>query len=175
MRRQGVAVHAAASVLGDVGSLPRAALGAEVAIGIDLERARLEAVGTLLPAVEKEIADDRPLGGEIGLLGAGLQGCYLLRWTRGLNGLCAGVEAGRLRGKGFGGSAYNTTEDELWLAGRLAAFASFAVAGPLSLRFGAEGVFPLRRPEFVLENVGPVHQPSAGSLRLTIGLEGLFR
>jgi hypothetical protein len=173
--RARVPLHVAASAVGDVGSLPAAALGGELAAGADLGRARIEAVGTVFPEVHKVIARNPERGGDVELLAGGLRGCYLIPWTGWEGGVCGGVEAGRLRATGFGAREFNATEDELWLAGRLGVIADIPVVDPLGLRFGLEGLLPLRRPEFVVPPLGTVHEPSWVSLRLELGIQAFFR
>ncbi len=166
--------HAAASAVGDWGSLPRIAFGAEVAAGVAVKPLALELSAMLLPEVEEVIAQQPKRGGNIALFAAGLRGCYELRGSALDTRLCAGFEAGRLQGTGFG-TATTDTKNSLWTAARLGGFARYPLVAPLALRFGAEGLVPFSQPQFWLNNVGLVHQPNSVVVRLQLGLELLFR
>jgi hypothetical protein len=168
-------VHVAASAVSDWGTLPRIAFGPGMAAGFSAKPVEVELFGFILPEVEEVIAEG-PRGGNIGLVAAGLRGCYELTESPLGTRLCAGFEAGRIHGTGFG-TVTHRTRGSLWTAARLGGFARYPLAAPLALRFGAEGVVPLTRPKFELTNVGsgPVHQPSPVALRLELGLELLFR
>ena len=61
-----------------------------------------------------------------------------------------------------------------WFAGRAGLLGIYPYGGLAALRLGLEGLIPLTRPEFALDNVGPVHQPSAVIGRLSLGLEMSF-
>jgi hypothetical protein len=83
---------------------------------------------------------------------------------------CGGLEVGRLAGSGFG-TSWDDTRASLWLAPRVGISASYALSSAVDLRAGLEGLVPLSRPVFVLENVGRVHRPAALVGRLELGLE----
>jgi hypothetical protein len=174
-RRAHLSGHAAVSAIADWGSLPRLALGMELAGGFGVRPVEIEIVGTVLPPVEEMIAQDPDRGGNIGLLAGGLRGCYVLHFVDVSGRACAGLEAGRMQGEGFGTTEWTDTRNALWMAGRLGLFARYGLAGPIALRFGLEGLIRFTRPEFVLDNVGPVHEPKTAVGRLELGLELLFQ
>lgn len=160
--------HASASAVGDAGTLPRPAAGVQLAAGLRVRPIRLELLGTALPDARETVAADR--GGDIDLLALGLRGCYGAE--RGALGgeACVGLEAGRLQGTGVNAS-WTDTQNMPWVAGR-AGVLGFYRAGPrAALRLGLEALLPATRPEFVLENVGPVHRPGRVVGRLELGLE----
>ena len=105
-------------------------------------------------------------------MAGGLRGCYL-REAALLFGACLGLELGRITGVGVGADR-NDEREEAWFAGRAGLLGIYPYGGLAALRLGLEGLIPLTRPEFALDNVGPVHQPSAVIGRLSLGLEMSF-
>jgi hypothetical protein len=169
--KRAAALRVVAAALCDVGTLPRPALGAELGAALSLRPLYVEVVGTVLPDARETIADDR--GGDISLLGGGVRVCYAAQGGRLSGRACAGAEFGRLQGTGVGAS-WSVSQDVFWSAGRVGVAGSYAFSSALALRAGIEALVPVSRPEFILENVGPVHQPAAVAGRLAVGLELSF-
>ena len=164
-------VHAAARALGDVGALPRPALGVEIAAGAGVSALRVELTGTLLPGVREVTATAPDRGGEIGLWAIGPRLCYelVLGSVRALG--CAGLEGGQITGDGFGATSWTDTRSATWLAARIGGRVVIELWPAASASLALEGVAPVTRPEFVLENLGRVHRPSALNARLGLGVE----
>lgn len=158
-----------ASAIGDFGSLPRPALGVEGAIGVAASALRLEAVGTLLPEVRREIAQEPSRGGNFGLWALGARGSYGVRLRSVTVEGRLGFESGKMRGTGFGGSAWNTERTSLWAAAR-AGVAAYLDWGQFRLSGAVEAGFPIVRPEFVFEGLDQVHQPAVVVGRVAIGV-----
>jgi hypothetical protein len=162
-----------ASVLGDIGSLPRPALGLEGAIGVAAGRLRLQATATLVPEARAVVARDPERGGDIGLWAFGARGAYVVPWKPvGVEGL-VGFELGRIRGQGFGGTAWNTTRTSGWAAGRAGVGASLDL-GRFQVRGAVEAVVPVIRPDFVFEGLDQVHRPAAVAGRIVLGVGAHF-
>lgn len=116
-------------------------------------------------------APDPPRGVRIALTTLLGQGCWeAARW---LGSVCAGLEAGRLRGTGhelqFTGSA-----STLWLAGLVGLSRTLAL-GPVHLLWNADLLLPLRSPVFVVDGLGTAYQPPPALARLSLAIGLVFR
>ena len=160
----------ALSALGDLGALPAPAAGGALAFG--LRRCALGAevsVHGLSPRTgEAEL--DAGAGGDLWLL-AGGAAFSLHADLGGLEvGARGGLEAGTMSGRGVGINNPDSGR-ALWLA----AGAGATLALPLTARFaallGVDLVVPLRRPRFVIDDLGAVHRAAAVTGRLALGLE----
>jgi hypothetical protein len=174
-RRTPIAFVVGGAAVVDLGSLPGASFGAELAIGMRLAHAQIDALGMFFPSTETVIRADPKSGGDLGLIGGGVRGCYWAPSPTWGWGVCAGIELGSMRGEGFG-TDFTGTEARLWAATRLGAFATYPLAKSLAFRASLEGLLPVTRPTFELVNVGTgtVHQPSIVSGRLQLGIEAHF-
>jgi hypothetical protein len=157
----------------DTGLLPAVAFGAAAGAVLALDGWRFELVGTYW-FERRARRDDAPeKGADIAAITGTLTTCALLLRAPIAAGPCAGVEGGGLFGSGFG-----VTEPESGVAPWLAATAGGVVAFPLlaeaDLAIRADLVAAPARARFVLDNVGPVHRPSAISARLGAGLDVRF-
>lgn len=115
-----------------------------------------------------ESAEDA--GARIGLAAAGLRGCYAPGSQRVEVPLCGGLEAGAIWGKGFG-LARPKTAVAPWVAVVLETGLSVVLHSRVALRILAEGVVPLRRPQFVVDDRGAVHQPARVGARAGAAIE----
>jgi hypothetical protein len=159
-----------ASFVADWGTLPGVAWGFELALGIELQRVRIEVTGLRLPGQDRTIESNPDRGGTIDLWAGGLRSCYVAGDDDSGIGGCAGVEMGQLRGQGFGADREDT-RSVAWLAARLGALLRYQLAPSIAVRGAIEALLPATRPEFLLDNVGVVHRPEPISGRLVIGLE----
>jgi hypothetical protein len=162
-----------ASALGDVGSLPRPALGLEGAIGVAAGRLRLDATATLLPEARAVVARDPERGGDIGLWAFGARGAYEVLWKPLRAEGRLGFELGRIRGQGFGGTAWNMTRTSGWAAGRAGVGAALDL-GRFRVRAAIEAVVPVIRPDFVFEGLDRVHRPAVVAGRVVLGVGAHF-
>ena len=112
-------------------------------------------------------------GGEIGLWGGGVSGCYLVpqRWLR-LSG-CLMAQAGVWHSRGEGVTT-PTEQSDWWLGvgARLGATARLGSAA--GLYFAADLVVPARRPWFEVAGVGRVFRPKVATERFSAGVELSF-
>jgi hypothetical protein len=88
-------------------------------------------------------------------------------------GPCGGFELGRLHAAGFGVSSPSEAST-VWAAPKLGGHFAWSPIRRLAFVARLDAAFPLRRPTFVLENVGPVHRPSAVVGRAAGGVELRF-
>jgi hypothetical protein len=163
-------------VLGDTGSLPRPGGGVALEARIERGRLGLRVTGTwhrgqheVLPGV----TDPAP-GADLGLITGALSLCGVPFRSRdsALEVVgCAGWELGQLSGEG---TDVQRPRDgaALWSAPKIDAGASLALgATPLRLGLMLSLVMPLTRENFVLGDLGTVHQPPGAVGRAALGLE----
>ncbi len=163
----------ALSALGDVGALPAPAAGGE--LGFGLRRCALDAsasVRALYPRTgEAEL--DTGAGGDLWLAAAGLA----LGVARDLApielGARGGVEVGAMSGRGVGINNPDSAR-ALWLAASAGAVLRLQLGARLAALAGLDLVVPLRRPRFVIDDLGSVHRAAAVTGRLALGLELSF-
>jgi hypothetical protein len=182
-REQHLRMIAGLRAMADLGSLPGAASGLGVVLGVHYGRWHFEGEGT---AWSPRLALAEPAeqeGGEIGLYTGGLRGCWDgLRSASGelrLGG-CLDGEAGVTTGKGTVGIAERHETSGLWVA---------VFAGLTARQVTASGLTPwlsfdvgtaVRRPSFVVNpgsRLGPpvlVFQASEVVARAALGLAWLF-
>ncbi|WP_437957710.1 hypothetical protein WME76_41445 [Sorangium sp. So ce119] len=163
-------------VMGDLGTMQGVSSAIEAWAGVLVGPARLEAGASFWPGNTAESAARPQSGGTIDLVAGSLTACALLpplaRAARPhfeVGVPCAGLELGRMHAEGYGVS----DPDEgfaLWAALRGGAAAAWVIAPWMRLRLRLEAVVPLKRPRFVLEGVGDVHEPSVAA-RAALGLE----
>jgi hypothetical protein len=158
---------AAAFGLAEIGMLPQATLGGSAGLGLGMNVWAVEAGAMLLVPRRGELDDDESRGGEIGYMGGYAAGCLTPFHPRRLD-FCGAFEVGRLAGTGDG--VTNPLDAEaLWLAPRLFAAGRLPLVGPLEAEARLGVALALNRPEFVLDDLGNVHQPSLLSFRAELG------
>ncbi len=155
---------------GDLGSLPKPALGGLLAVGYRSGHFQLSLQSSYFPHSRGEIpsvAGYRVTGGDFSLLAFSLLSCLEPTWVR--VALCAGPELNREQASGFGVSSPKTgVKSWFSLTGGLRS--ALRLSEKLWLEASAELVVPTLREEFVLESVGVVHRPAAVSARTSLGL-----
>lgn len=109
-------------------------------------------------------------GARIAMAGAGLRGCYSPGAKRVEVPLCGGFEAGALWATGVG-LAQPKTAVSAWGAFVLGSGLAIVVHPRLALRLDVEGVVPLRRPRFVVEDRGVVYRPAPIGARAGAAIE----
>ena len=97
-----------------------------------------------------------------------LIGCYELTAGRVVVGPCGGIELGAMRAKAFGVRSPGDVS-ELWAAAMAGGSALVELTKAVGIDLGIFAGVPLRRPDFVLEGVGSVHQPSRILGRTSLG------
>lgn len=163
----------ALSALGDLGALPGPAGGGE--LGFGLRRCALgasAAVRGLAPRTgEAEL--DAGAGGDLWLLAAGADLALHADLGGAELGGRAGFEAGAMSGRGVGIN-HPDAGRALWLAAGAGASLLVPLTARLAARAGLDLVVPLRRPRFIIDDLGAVHRAAAVTGRLALGLELAF-
>jgi hypothetical protein len=154
----------------DFGSLPTLAPGLEIGGGVELARLAVTLSSQWFPYSRRQIAEEPPRGGTFSLLTAMARACYQPLERFALAG-CAGGELGVLRAEGYG-TVVEEEQSIFWASVGPGFEVIFPVSGKVSVRGAGDVLFALRRPNFLLENVGSerVYEPRAASLRLALGL-----
>ncbi len=160
-----------ASFVLDGTTLPSAAPGVSVALAVVRDRLRLEVGAAYL--FSRRAVNASNVGGDIALVSAGLRGCVTL--FRGLvePRVCAAVEGGSMMGSGVGIATPASGSSPWWGLFGGAALA-WNLSPHLSLYLGVDAGVSLSSPEFVIEEVGPVHRPSTALVRGGFGVEWRF-
>ena len=175
----GPRVDVLAWLMADTGSLPGAGLGVSAGAGLAWSMLELRALGLFLPPREGHPAggDATSPGAELSLLAGSLLVCAPLSDAgRPLQVLaCAGWELGQLSGTGTQ-VATPHERSTLWSAGRIDLGAAWLIPGsPLALELLASVLAPLSRDEFILKDIGAVHQPANVVARAGLGLGWSWR
>jgi hypothetical protein len=156
------------------GLLPSAGLGVGVALGIRWKALRAAAGGALWQPQEHR---DSAFATRFTLQSGQIEAC-LIEGIRGLElGPCLGAAVQRLAGEGIGSDVLSPkSRTAVWLSGLGGLFASVPTPGFARLRlYGAASVLvsPVR-PRFVIDQLGPVHEPLLAAPRLDLGCEWIF-
>jgi hypothetical protein len=156
------------------GSLPSAGLGLGIAAGIRWKALRATVGGEWwLPQTDS----DSGFATRFTLQSGRVQVC-LTQAVLGLElGPCLGAAAQRLAGQGLASPVFSVrSHTDIWMSGTGGLFASLPTPGFAQLRFFAEAsvfVSP-QRPRFVIDQLGPVHEPALAAPRLDWGCEWIF-
>jgi hypothetical protein len=164
-------------LVGDWGTLPWPALGAELRGGAAWRRLRLAGHAGYWPSRSKAaggLSDGASAGARFSLATFGLGGCLDVipdTVDRPLQfSLCAGPEVDWIRGVGFGVTD-PARGSKAWLALNGGVEARWLLHGPLRLVFGARAVLPTEREHFALQGVGEIYRPTIVAGRVGFGLE----
>lgn len=155
----------------DMGTLPAPAYGAALAVGWSpVDPWRLEAFAAYFAERTGTLADQPSLGADVQLTAFGLRGCYAVVDAVVSLAPCVGGGFDWLRAHGFGA---RVPRDDSAFTGNVEVgavilwnFTEFAAA-----RLGVQTVFPLTRPEFIIEGAGPVYRRALVALRSAAGVE----
>jgi hypothetical protein len=158
---------AEAGAVVQLGPLPEAGAGLELAAGARSGSLALGGYAVLLGSEQVEVAPAQSV--EFELLVAGARGCYAVRGASPRLDACAGFEAGRLRATGVGLSPSRRFSNA-WIAPGVAASAEWPLAGSLALVLRADSALPLFRERYTVDESETVHAPAWWSARLSLGL-----
>ena len=156
------------------GSLPSAGLGVGAGLGIRWKALRASVTAELWQPQTHLVSG---FGAHFTLQSGRTEAC-LIQAVYGLElAPCLGVALQRLAGSGVGSEVLSAkSRSYLWVSGEAGLFASLPTPGFAHLRFFGEAVVlvsPLR-PRFVIDQLGPVHQPALAAPRLDLGCEWIF-
>lgn len=163
-----------ASALGELGFLPKAGLGPELAVGVQRGPFGLELSGFWLP-------ERRSRGSErvaVSLWAGSIRGCLEQETSRFRFGGCLGGELGRVSADGQGLSE-NLRKRALFVAASAPLRARVRMVGPLWLALDVGLAVPLLRQRFVTRdtasgNERALHTPQLLTARASLGAELSF-
>jgi hypothetical protein len=156
------------------GSLPAAGLGLGAGLGMRWKALRATATFELWRAQTHEVSG---FGAHFTLQSGRAEACLLQR-MHGLElGPCLGVAVQRLAAAGLGSEVFSAkSRTAVWVSAAGGLFASLPTPGFDHLRFFGEAtvlVSPLR-PRFVIDQLGPVHEPALAAPQLNLGCEWIL-
>jgi hypothetical protein len=131
---------------------------------------RIEAGILYLPPRTATVDVQARKGADLDLVAGALLGCVVPIQAAIEVGGCAGVEAGQVRGESFGIRSPGAGVMD-WLAMRGGGLVGFRLDRQLALLARGDVVARIGRSEFLIQGLGPVHQPSPAGGRLDLGLE----
>lgn len=169
-RRQASSWLVSVRAAGDLGSLPKPALGALLGLSYRAAPLQLALQAGYFPMSRGDApraAGLPAMGGDFSLANLALHAC--LEPTSARVALCAGPELSREQGRGFGVSDPKTGT-KYWLSFSAGLRSALRLGGRLWLEAGAEAVLPTLREQFVLDSIGLVHTPAQLSARASLGL-----
>jgi hypothetical protein len=156
------------------GSLPSAGLGLGAGLGIRWKALRATVAAELWQPQTSQVSG---FASRFTLQSGRAQVC-LIQAMQGLElAPCLGAAVQRLAGEGVGSEVFSAkSRAALWVSGVGGLFASLPTPGFTHLRFFGEAsvlISPVR-PRFVIDQLGPVHQPALAAPRLDLGCEWIF-
>jgi hypothetical protein len=156
------------------GSLPSTGLGLGVGVGVRWRALRFTVGGELWHPQTDEVSG---FGSRFTLQSGRAQAC-LVQTVRGFElGPCLGVAVQRLVGEGIASPIFSGgSRTATWVSGSGGLLASVPTPGFAHLRFFsiASVLVSPSRPRFVIDQLGPVHQPALAAPRLDLGCEWIF-
>ena len=156
------------------GSLPAAALGLGAGVGLRWKALRVVAKAELWRSQTAEVSG---FATHFTLQSAQAEAC-LLQTLHGVElGPCLGAAVQRLAAQGLSSEVFSArSRTAVWVSGAVGLFASLPTPGFAHLRFFGEAtvlVSPVR-PRFVIDQLGPVHEPALTAPQLNLGCEWIF-
>ena len=151
--------------LGEAGTLPRPAFGANASASLWRGLHGIELSYALFRPTHAAIGGAGEVA-PIGLWTLGLQACRLLSPVV----ICLGAEAGRMTADARQ-LADGRQVAALWVAASASTRATRRIGGNARVYLGVEALAAVRRPRFVLDDDTPLHRPWAGAGRVLVGLE----
>ena len=156
------------------GSLPSVGLGLGAALGIRWKALRAAVGGDLW---QRQTAQVSGFATDFTLQSGRAEAC-LLQAVHGLElGPCLGAGVQRLAGEGIGSQVFSAkSPSAVWVSGVGGLFASLPTPGFAHLRFFGEAVVLVSpvRPRFVIDQLGPFHEPALAAPQLDLGCEWIF-
>jgi hypothetical protein len=158
---------------GSFGALPGFGGAFGGSIGARIGRARVEATAFgELPQRERQ-PQQRRAGADLDLWTVGARGCFAPAVKRVDFPLCAGVEGGQMRARGFGLQLPRRAAAP-WLAFPVGAAVMWAPVPAFAFGGGVDGWVAATQPAFEIEDLGPVHTARRAGVRIHAGVEVRF-
>lgn len=161
-------VYARTWVRGDLGTMPAAAVGPGIAVGLALADTRIELGGTYLPAQSMYAASGGASLGSVQLVAAHAGVCQVLLRAPEL-GPCLRAEFGQLRAQGEH-VASAMTASSAWFSGALGARLSLELWSGLAWQTEVGAGMPFERVRIAVRNSGELHRTAAVFGRFETGL-----
>ena len=153
----------------DATTLPGAAIGGGGLLAFTPGALRIEAHFSAF-AGQSQTLDQSTAGARFSMKSLGAGACYTVLRTAVELAPCAGGSAHWVSAEGFGATAnYDASARWATIDGGLLARAP--LTSWLALRGRADGLVPLGRPSFEVENEGVVHKPPPLGIRAALGVE----
>lgn len=158
----------------DFASLPSPSPGVEIAALLSFGDNRVELRGAAW-APESTTLSFRPgVGASLSLFVGGARYCRtFFNVVFELAG-CAGLEAGALRGTGFG-VKMPVSATSPWIAPGLGLLGLWSISSRLAISFGAEALVPATRASFTIGGLGEIYRPPSFTGRGLLGIQATFR
>jgi hypothetical protein len=156
------------------GSLPSTGLGLGMAVGIRWKALRATARGELWQPQTDQVSG---FSTRFTLQSGRAEAC-LVQAVHGVElGPCVGAAVQRLTAAGVASAVFLAqSRTSAWVSGMAGLFVSLPTPGFAHLRFFGEAavlVSPVR-PRFVIDQLGPVHEPALAAPQLNLGCEWIF-
>ncbi|HEX2870056.1 MAG TPA: hypothetical protein VHP33_02345 [Polyangiaceae bacterium] len=156
------------------GSLPSTAFGVGAGLGIRWKALRLVARGELWAPQNSQVSS---FSTHFAMQSAGVEACVVRPLSGVELGPCLGSAVQRLKADGIGSKVFSpSSSTTLWFSALAGVFVSLPTPGFPTLHFFGEAsvlVSP-RRPRFVIDQLGPVHEPTLAAPRVSLGCEWIF-
>lgn len=156
------------------GSLPSLGMGIGGAVGLRWRSLRAVIGGELWKHQSIQVSG---FGARFALQSGRAEACFIDALGDVELGACAGATLERLVGEGVGSPTFAAKSREAsWLAGMGSLFGSVPMPGFARLRFFGQigALVSAARPRFVIDQLGPVHEPALAAPKLDLGCEWIF-
>jgi hypothetical protein len=156
------------------GSLPSTGLGVGAAAGIRWKALRIVAGGELW---RTQTLEQSGFSMRFGLQSARAEACLTQELSGVDVGPCAGIALERLSGRGIASQTFQARSATLlWVSGTGGVVAAVPIPGFSTLRILGQATVrvPTRRSRFVIDQLGPVHEPALAAPKLDFGCEWIF-
>ena len=159
-----------AALAGDVGTLPRAAIGARASFAWRPGIFYPEIAAAYFPDVT---GSHGPEKGDFSLFAVDVTGCAAARVRELLMTPCIGPEIGVMRGASSDVRS-PSSESVVWGGAVASAALSIPVGAAFAARLDLSMIVPIARPTFQIRPTGAIHEPAAIVGRAAIGAEAHF-
>jgi hypothetical protein len=158
----------------DFASLPAPSPGVEIAALLSFGDNRVELRGAAWMSQSTTLSYRPATGAGFSLYVGGARYCRTFFQVVFEVAGCAGLEAGALRGTGFG-VKMPVSATSPWIAPELGLLGLWSISSRFAISFGAEGLVPAARASFTLGGLGEIYRPPAFTGRGLLGLQATFR
>lgn len=158
---------------GSFGALPRFGGAFGGSIGARIGRARVEATAFGELPQRATQSQQRDAGAELDLWTVGARGCFAPAVKRVDFPLCAGVEGGQMRARGFGLQLQRRAAAP-WLAFPFGGAVMWAPVPAFAFGGGVDGWVAATQPAFEIEDLGALHTARRAGVRIHAGIEVRF-